>query len=136
MTQINITAGANSPESHAFRDILVGMYQESFFSNFGHYALQHLTFGLTKVLIFNKSADYLHEYGIHKLTRISPLDTQNRRHTSFCIVEINGRRRNQIVCSYILDPYHNAVNHLNFSETTNVKQVLTHIPLGFRWIKG
>lgn len=66
--------------------------------------------------------------GIHSLTRISPFDTQHRRHTSFAVVMVKYGGMavdiNNQVRTYIFDPYKMVKDLRTGIETENIESVL------------
>lgn len=106
-----------------FRSMLASMYK-----NFGDGVI--FTDAESITVEFEGEYDTNAEYGIHRLVRISPYDPQKRRHTVFAMVEIDGKSREEQVCSYVFDPFTMAKNYINGKETENVEEVLSGKPLG------
>ena len=121
--KIRITPGKDAQESMAFRDMLTLMYASFDAGNIEED-------GLSRIVTLHGEYDAEAEYGVHRLVRISPFDPQKRRYVSFVSVEIDGKSRNEEVCSYMLDPYSIAKNHTNGKETNDVRAVLAGKPLG------
>ena len=66
--------------------------------------------------------DFLqNEIGLHRIVRISPLDPQKRRHTSFVAV---GVYQKGMTRSYILSPYQQVKNHYNDIVSNDAQSVL------------
>lgn len=108
-THIKIEQGANGDEPRSFRGILLKMYTNWARMNGLSWTVQEEdTFVLVTIDedVYGKLCD---ESGVHRLTRISPLDSRGRRYTSFCRVSVYGEEiitvswDNQ-VRSYILHP--------------------------------
>lgn len=75
--------------------------------------------------------DYLNlesETGVHRVCRLSPFDSKNRRHTSFVSVSVNEK----IVCwpkekpvrSYVMYPYKLAKDLRTSKQTENLEDLL------------
>lgn len=125
-TVIWIKPGAGGEESRGFANILFNMYKT--------WAKRHLIptqcsseTGHEFTLIMNTDFPVLEqEHGIHRLCRISPYDSQGRRHTSFAAVEVSGitEVHNGPIRSYTLDPYKKAEDIRKNYTTENVDDVL------------
>ena len=91
---VSINAGAGGTEAQDWADILLRMYlrwceRKGFKAEITEY--QPGDEAGTKGVTFTVSGDYAYGYlraekGIHRLVRISPFDSNARRHTSFCSV--------------------------------------------------
>lgn len=91
---VSINAGAGGTEAQDWADILLRMYlrwceRKGFKAEITEY--QPGDEAGTKGVTFTVSGDYAFGYlkaekGIHRLVRISPFDSNARRHTSFCSV--------------------------------------------------
>lgn len=91
---VSINAGAGGTEAQDWAEILLRMYlrwceRKGFKSEITEY--QPGDEAGTKGVTFTVSGDYAYGYlkaekGIHRLVRISPFDSNARRHTSFCSV--------------------------------------------------
>lgn len=123
-----------SPESTGTRDILAEMYLKFLDRNNIKYKYEieesRVIFTISEI-----SDEQRHvleaESGIHRVVRISPFDTQNRRHTTFIRVVIDDDTSN-ICCnnirSYMFVPLeyirvHNGVNEVVF-EPEEMKRIL------------
>ena len=93
---VSINAGAGGTEAQDWAEILLRMYlrwceRKGFKADITDY--QPGDEAGTKGVTFTVSGDYAYGYlkaekGIHRLVRISPFDSNARRHTSFCSVFI------------------------------------------------
>jgi peptide chain release factor 2 len=93
---ISINAGAGGTEAQDWADMLLRMYlryceKKGFKTEFTEY--QDGDEAGLKSATFSVTGDYAYGYlkaenGIHRLVRISPFDSNARRHTSFCSVHI------------------------------------------------
>ena len=93
---VTIHPGAGGTESHDWAEMLYRMYSRWAFQN--DFALEELDIlegeeaGIKSVTFLVKGEQaygYLKsEHGVHRLIRISPFDSNSRRHTSFASVEV------------------------------------------------
>lgn len=93
---MNIHAGAGGTESHDWADMLLNMYVR--FAELNDFSVKVVDYqpgneaGIKSVtLIIEGQNAYGHlrsEKGVHRLVRISPFDTNKRRHTSFASVNV------------------------------------------------
>ena len=93
---MEIHSGAGGTEACDWANMLLRMYQRYFEKK--HYKVEQLDYqsgeevGIKSVclkVIGQNAYGYLkHEKGIHRLVRISPFDSNKRRHTSFAAVEV------------------------------------------------
>ncbi len=113
-----------TPESRDFRCILEGMYRRV-----GKVESVDFPCKETIRLVIAGEFDYLHEYGIHRMSRFSPRFNTQWQHKSFVMVEIDGKTRDELVCTYEFEP-HKAKNLLNGRETSELFEVLGGKPLG------
>src|SRR5688500_9275022 len=89
----------NTPEGIDFMTKLAKMYADGFGGEIVDVAPDECR------VVLSGRYEYHSEYGLHRLVRISPFDEKHRRHTSFVLVEIDGKTRDLQVCSYVLHPY-------------------------------
>ncbi len=93
---VNIHAGAGGTESHDWADMLYNMYVR--FAERNNFTVKVVDYqagneaGIKSVSLIIEGVNvYGHmrsEKGVHRLVRISPFDTNKRRHTSFASVNI------------------------------------------------
>lgn len=93
---IELHPGAGGTESQDWGSMLLRMYTR--WSEQNHYQVEVLDYqagdeaGIKSVTLLIKGHNaygYLKsEKGVHRLVRISPFDSANRRHTSFCSVDV------------------------------------------------
>jgi protein subunit release factor B len=74
------------------------------------------------ILNFNVEYEALEgENGVHRLVNISEFDPEHRRHTSFVQVEVKNE---EVIRSYILEPYKLCKDHRSNSQWPNVAEIL------------
>jgi peptide chain release factor 2 len=93
---VNIFAGAGGDDSEDFVGMLFSMYRK-FCENKGwdvdilntssnnHGGYRNITFEMKNKNVYGELKG---ESGVHRLVRISPFDSNNKRHTSFAMVEV------------------------------------------------
>jgi hypothetical protein len=119
-----------SKESLDLRCILEGMYRR-----FGRVVRTDFPDDNTVEIELAGEYDFSGEYGIHKMTRLSPREESPRPRTSYVMVEINECRREEIVCSYTFNPIPNVENHILDISTSDLMWVLGGNPLGMKQIR-
>ena len=132
MTTIKIVAGNNdTPEAYLFCGLLTRMYARWTVSHdIGVEAItRHCGEFTVKLSDDGKSFDTLSGHGgIHRYVDISPFDYLNRRHTSFCQVQIISGEKietsDKNIISYIKSPYTLVKNHITGEETDDVYKYL------------
>lgn len=93
---ITIHAGAGGTESQDWAEMMLRMYQRFAETNNFNFEITDFQEGEEagyKSVTFIISGEYAYGYlkcekGVHRLVRISPFDTNKRRHTSFSSVEV------------------------------------------------
>ena len=93
---ISINAGAGGLEATDWADMLFRMYKRYFDSTGFKYEIKDLNneeAGGIKSATMHVTGPYAYGYlkaekGVHRLVRISPFDSQSRRHTSFASVDV------------------------------------------------
>jgi len=93
---ISIYAGAGGDDAEDFASILFRMYQKLFERKGWGWHILHIhenDHGGYRNLSFEVDAKgtfgiLKHEYGVHRLVRISPFNSNAKRHTSFVLVEV------------------------------------------------
>jgi peptide chain release factor 2 len=139
----SIQAGAGGTESNDWADILFRMYSRWCERRGFDVELMDVQpgdqAGISKATILIKGENAYGyakaERGVHRLVRISPFDSNKRRHTSFCAVdvvaEINEEIQIEIPESEIrVDVYRSSGKGGQGVNTTDSAVRLTHIPTG------
>ncbi|HEY4990361.1 MAG TPA: peptide chain release factor 2 [Opitutaceae bacterium] len=140
---LSIQAGAGGTESCDWADMLFRMYnrwaERRGFEVEVQDVLSGDQAGITKATLVIKGENAYGyakaERGVHRLVRISPFDSNKRRHTSFCavdvIAEINEDIEIEIPESEIrVDVYRSSGKGGQGVNTTDSAVRLTHIPTG------
>ncbi len=139
----SIQAGAGGTESNDWADILFRMYNRWAERRGFELEVQDVQVGdqagISKATILIKGENAYGyakaERGVHRLVRISPFDSNKRRHTSFCavdvIAEITDEIEIEIPESEIrTDVYRSSGKGGQGVNTTDSAVRLTHIPTG------
>lgn len=138
---LEIHSGAGGTESCDWVDMLYRMYTRYFQKEGYNFTIldsqKGEEVGLKSISILVKGTNaygYLkHEKGIHRLVRISPFDSNSRRHTSFASVEITPEINNDINIDLQekdlkIDVYRSSGPGGQGVNTTDSAVRITHIP--------
>jgi peptide chain release factor 2 len=140
---VSINAGAGGTEAQDWADILLRMYlrwceRKGFKSEITEY--QPGDEAGTKGVTFTVSGDYAYGYlkaekGIHRLVRISPFDSNARRHTSFCSVFVFPELSDDVEIEVLdkdlkVDTYRASGAGGQHVNKTDSAIRITHIPTG------
>jgi peptide chain release factor 2 len=136
-------AGAGGTESNDWADILFRMYSR--WAERRGFSVELMdvqpgdTAGISKATILIKGENAYGyakaERGVHRLVRISPFDSNKRRHTSFCAVDVVAEITDEIVIEVPeseirVDVYRSSGKGGQGVNTTDSAVRLTHIPTG------
>jgi peptide chain release factor 2 len=139
----SIQAGAGGTESNDWADILFRMYSRWCERRGFEVELMDVqpgdTAGISKATILIKG-EYAYGYakaerGVHRLVRISPFDSNKRRHTSFCAVDVVAEITEDIDVELKeedirVDVYRSSGKGGQGVNTTDSAVRLTHAPTG------
>ena len=138
---LEIHPGAGGTESCDFAEMLLNMYQKfcdkNNFKNEIIYLQKGDEAGIKSInlKILGKNAYGLlkNESGIHRLVRISPFDSNKRRHTSFASVNVTPEFKNNIEIEINekdlkIDVYHSSGAGGQSVNTSNSAVRITHLP--------
>ena len=139
----SIQAGAGGTESNDWADILFRMYSRWCERRGFEVELMDVqpgdTAGISKATILIKGENAYGyakaERGVHRLVRISPFDSNKRRHTSFCAVDVVAEITEEIDVEIKeddvrVDVYRSSGKGGQGVNTTDSAVRLTHIPTG------
>ena len=139
----SIQAGAGGTESNDWADILFRMYAR--WAERRNFQVELMdvqpgdTAGISKATILIKGENAYGyakaERGVHRLVRISPFDSNKRRHTSFCAVDVVAEITDEIEIDIAendlrVDVYRSSGKGGQGVNTTDSAVRLTHIPTG------
>ena len=139
----SIQAGAGGTESNDWADILFRMYAR--WCERKGYTIELMdvqpgdTAGISKATILIKGENAYGyakaERGVHRLVRISPFDSNKRRHTSFCAVDVVAEITEEIAIDIPedeirVDVYRSSGKGGQGVNTTDSAVRLTHAPTG------
>lgn len=113
-----------TPESLDLRCILEGMYRRVG-------TVEDVSFPDDNTIRIKLAEffDYQNEYGIHRMRRVSPRSEDLQEITSHVMVEINGKKRETVICTYTFFPQSFVENHLTGRTTRDLMYVLSGHPL-------
>jgi peptide chain release factor 2 len=139
----SIQAGAGGTESNDWADILFRMYSRWAERRGFTTELMDVqpgdTAGISKATVLIKGENAYGyakaERGVHRLVRISPFDSNKRRHTSFCAVDVVAEITDEIEVEIAendlrVDVYRSSGKGGQGVNTTDSAVRLTHLPTG------
>ncbi len=113
-----------SPDSTDLRCILEGMYRRVGQVRDVSFPSSH-----TVRILLEEYFGYENEFGIHRMIRIPPNSEDLKPRSSHVMVEINGKIRESVVCTYTFFPEFLVENHITGKRTRDLMHVLGGHPL-------
>jgi len=138
---LEIHAGAGGTESCDWCDMLLRMYERFCEKNGFKYEEVDVQYGeeagkksvLIKIIGYNAFGYLKFESGVHRLVRISPFDSNSRRHTSFASVNITPEFKKVEAIEILekdlkIDVFHSSGAGGQSVNTSNSAVRITHLP--------
>ena len=140
---LTINAGAGGVDAHDWAEMLLRMYTRHLSSNNIDYQIEEISQGeeagiksaSIRINGFRAYANLESERGVHRLVRISPFDSNKRRHTSFAGVDViplieNNEEINIQDDEIRIDVYRSSGAGGQHVNTTDSAVRITHIATG------
>ena len=140
---LTINAGAGGVDAHDWAEMLLRMYTRHLSSNNIDYQIEEISQGeeagiksaSIRINGFRAYANLESERGVHRLVRISPFDSNKRRHTSFAGVDViplieNNEEINIQDDEIRIDVYRSSGSGGQHVNTTDSAVRITHIATG------
>jgi len=140
---LNINAGAGGVDAHDWAEILFRMYTRFFDSENMEYEIEEISSGeeagiksvSMRVKSYRAYGMLESERGVHRLVRISPFDSNKRRHTSFAGIDVVPLIENsdEVIIKddeIRVDVYRSSGAGGQHVNTTDSAVRLTHLPTG------
>ena len=138
---MTVNAGAGGVDAHDWAEILLRMYTRFLDDNDMKYEIEEISSGeeagiksgSIRVHNFRAYANLESERGVHRLVRISPFDSNKRRHTSFASVWVYPVVDENINIEILdkdlrIDTYHSSGAGGQHVNTTESAVRITHLP--------
>ena len=131
--KFSINSNVRSADVCDWNEMLYNMYSKWFKNKGIEYKVIHKEEGqtngiqsITMEIIKDNGINLMSEIGVHRLTRISPFDSNARRHTTYSAIDIDSKLQNfkDIKRYYVLHPYTIVKDLQTDKETSKADEVL------------
>ena len=140
---LTVNAGAGGVDAHDWAEMLLRMYTRFLDNKNMKYDIEEISTGeeagiksgSIRIDNYRAYANLESERGVHRLVRISPFDSQSRRHTSFTAVDISPKLDDEVEVEIIesdlrVDTYRAQGAGGQHVNTTDSAVRIVHLPSG------